>query len=140
MAVKSKNPRVLVAEDDPSIRRLLASTLRRRRLEVEAVEDGAQALRALERARWDVLVTDLMMPNMNGWDLVRWLGEHPERCPASVIVVSAAERDALTELDPRIVNAIVFKPFDVLQLGAYVRNAACHTGRDRRRARKVRSL
>ncbi len=140
MPVKPKSPRVLVAEDDSSIRRLLASTLRRRRLEVEAVEDGAEALRALERGQWDVLVTDLMMPNVNGWELVRWLREHPEQRPSSVIVVSASDREALRDLDPHIVNAIFFKPFDVLQLGAYVRNAACHAGDDRRRARRVPSL
>jgi CheY-like chemotaxis protein len=133
-------PRVLVAEDDPAIRRLLATTLRRRRLEVELAEDGAQAQQALERGQWDVLVMDLMMPYVNGWDLVRWLGAHPERRPGSVIVVSAADRDALRELDPGIVNAIIFKPFDVVQLGTYVKNAAQRNGRDRRRARSLRSI
>lgn len=140
MAGRTTLPRVLVAEDDAAIRRLLATTLRRRRLEVEVAEDGAAALRALERARWDVLITDLMMPRVTGWDVLRWLREHPERQPASVIVVSATDRELLRELDPTVVNAIIFKPFDVLQLGAYVKNATQRTGRDRRRARPVRSL
>lgn len=133
-------PRVLVAEDDAAIRRLLATTLRRRRLEVELAEDGAQAQRALERERWDVLVMDLMMPHVNGWDLVRWLGAHPECKPGSVIVVSAADRDALRELDPGVVNAIIFKPFDVVQLGTYVKDAAQRNGQDRRRVRSLRSI
>jgi two-component system chemotaxis response regulator CheY len=133
-------PRVLVAEDDAAIRRLLATTLRRRRLEVELAEDGAQARQALERERWDVLVMDLMMPHVNGWDLVRWLAAHPECKPGSVIVVSAADRDALRELDPGVVNAIIFKPFDVVQLGTYVKNAAQRNGQDRRRVRSLRSI
>lgn len=140
MAEKTKMPLVLVAEDDPAIRRLLAATLRRRRLDVEVAADGAEALQALQRARWDVFVTDLMMPNVNGWDLVRWLREHPDCRPGSVIVVSAAEREALHGLDPSVVNAIFFKPFDVLHLGAYVKNAAHHAGSDRRRARALRSV
>ena len=131
---------MLVAEDDAAIRRLLAMTLRRRRLEVGMAEDGNEALRALESERWDVLVLDLMMPNVDGWQVVRWLAEHPERCPASVIVTSAAERNALRDLDPTVVNAILFKPFDVLQLGAYVKSAAQRGARDRRRARPVRTI
>lgn len=139
MTQKTTLPRVLIAEDDASIRRLLATTLRRRRLEVEAAEDGHAALQALQRARWDVLITDLMMPRVSGWDVLRWLGEHPERRPSSVIVVSATDRDLLRDLDPAVVNAIIFKPFDVLQLGAYVKNAT-RQDRDRRRVRPLRSL
>jgi CheY-like chemotaxis protein len=138
MAAKTKMPRVLLAEDDPAIRRLLAMTLRRRRLDVEIAQDGSEALELLQRESWSVVVMDLMMPRVTGWDVLRWLGEHPEHRPASVIVVSAAGRDVLRELDSSIVNAIIFKPFDVLQVGAYVRNAAEHAGGDRRRARTVR--
>jgi CheY-like chemotaxis protein len=139
MGSLTKFPRVLVTEDDAAIRRLLLTTLRRRRLDVGAAEDGVEALEKLEKERWDVLVLDLMMPRMNGWELLRWLSAHPERCPGSVIVVSAADREALRELDPSVVNAIFFKPFDVMQLGTYVRGAAT-LGRDRRHARTVKSI
>lgn len=138
MPATTKMPRVLVTEDDPAIRRLLAMTLRRRRLDVELAQDGTEALDALQRQQWDVMVTDLMMPRVNGWDVLRWLAEHPEHRPSSVIVVSAAGRDVLRDLDPTIVNAIIFKPFDVLQLGAYVKNAAERYAGDRRRLRPVR--
>lgn len=138
MPVRTTLPRVLVAEDDPAIRRLLGMTLRRRRMDVHLAADGQEALDALERERWDVLVTDLMMPKVDGWTVVRWLAAHPQRRPASVIVVSAADRDALRGLDPATVNAIFFKPFDVLQLGAYIKNAAQR--RDRRQARIVRGV
>ncbi len=114
-------------------------TLRRRRMEVELAEDGQEARDALRRERFDVLVMDLMMPRLNGWDLIRWLGAHGDCRPKSVIVMSAADRDALRDLDPSVVNAIFFKPFDVLQLGAYVRSAACADG-DRRQARRVRTV
>jgi len=133
-------PRVLVAEDDPAIGRLLAMTLRRRRMHVELAADGAEALEALQQQRWNVVVMDIMMPRVTGWELVRWLGLHPEHRPASVIVVSAADREMLRDLDPAVVNAIIFKPFDVTQLGAYVSKAAEREEGDRRRARLFQSL
>jgi CheY-like chemotaxis protein len=129
--------RVLVAEDDPPLRKLLATMLRRQGLEVTTTVHGGEALAELERSRWDVLLLDLMMPTMSGWDVIAWLAEHPDRKPRSVIVVSAAARAILQELDPTVVNAIIFKPFDVLQLGAYVKAACTLPVADRRKTRAI---
>jgi CheY-like chemotaxis protein len=129
---------VVVAEDDPSIRRLLGLTLRRRGLDVHLAANGAEALEALRQPAAAV-VLDLMMPEVSGWEVVRWLGQHPKQRPPSVIVVSAAGPDVLRDLDPTIVNAIIFKPFDVVQLGTYVSNAVRRPTRDRRRARLVKT-
>lgn len=139
MAARKDLPRVLVTEDDDAIRRLLAMTLRRRRIDVHLAKDGNEALEALQRERWSVLVLDLMMPRVSGWEIVRWLGANPQRKPKSVIVVSAADRDVLRKLDPGIVNAIIFKPFDINELGAYVKSAAYRDGRDQRRARVIKT-
>ena len=60
-----------------------------------------------------------------------------ERKPQTVIVVSATDRALLRELDPSVVNAVIFKPFDVMQLSAYVK-ASCNLPHvDRRRSRIV---
>ena len=77
------------------------------------------------------------MPEITGWEVVRWLGEHPEHRPPSIIVVSAAGPDVLRALDPTIVNAIIFKPFDVVELGAYVSDTVRRQARDRRKGRVV---
>lgn len=139
MAIRNELPRVLVTEDDDAIRRLLAMTLRRRRVDVHLARDGDEALAALKRKRWSVLVLDLMMPRVSGWEIVRWLRANPQCKPKSVIVVSAADRDILRELDTGIVNAIIFKPFDIHELGAYVKSAAYRDGHDQRHARVVTS-
>jgi DNA-binding response OmpR family regulator len=131
---------VLIAEDDDAIRRLLAMTLRRHGIHVEVARNGLEALDALQKYKWAAVVLDLMMPEMNGWEVVRWLGSHPEHRPQSLIVVSAADREALKDLDTTIVNAIIFKPFDIVQFGAYVSSVLQHKGRDRRRARVVPTL
>lgn len=130
---------MIVAEDDPAIRRLLGLTLRRRGLDVQLAADGAQALAALQQQPASAIILDMMMPEVTGWEVVRWLGEHPEHRPPSIIVVSAAGPDVLRELDPTVVNAIIFKPFDVIELAGYVCDTVRRQARDRRRGRVVRT-
>lgn len=137
MPVSENLSGVLLAEDDVSIQRLVALALRRRGLTVYVAADGEEAIAELQSRRHSVLVLDLMMPKVSGWDLIDWLGQHPEHRPSSVIVVSAADRALLQNLDPTVVNAIIFKPFDVTQLAAYVRAAADRDDRDRRHLRVV---
>lgn len=130
--------RILVAEDDPPLQKLIVTALRRRQqYQVEAANNGAEAIEALQRDRWNALVLDLMMPTLSGWDVIAWLAQHPEHRPSSVVVVSAADRTMLREVDPSVVNAIIFKPFDLLSLLSYVRAACELSTSDRRRARIV---
>jgi CheY-like chemotaxis protein len=128
---------VLVAEDDPSIRALMASAFRRRKLQMAMVSNGDEALQHLQNQEWLVLVLDLMMPEVTGWDVIAWLAAHPERKPRTVVVVSATDRAMLAELDPTVVNAVIFKPFDILQLSAYVKASCELPHKDRRRSRIV---
>ena len=128
---------VLVAEDDPSIRALMASAFRRRKVQMAMAANGIEALEQLQSQEWLVLVLDLMMPEVNGWDVISWLAANPERKPRTVIVVSAADRELLQDLDTSVVNAVIFKPFDIMQLSAYVK-ASCELPHpDRRRSRIV---
>ena len=127
---------VLVAEDDPSIRALIASAFRRRRMTPVLAADGAEALKYLQSRLWLVLVLDLMMPAVTGWQVIDWLAKNRDRKPQTVIVASATDRSTLQELDPSVVNAVLFKPFDVLQLSAYVK-ASCELHRDDRRRSRI---
>ncbi|MEK6373178.1 MAG: response regulator [Acidobacteriota bacterium] len=127
---------VLIAEDDPAIRALLVTALRRRRVRSATAENGDEALRHLKKQNWLVLVLDLMMPEVTGWDVIAWLAVHPESKPNTVIVVSATDRALLQELDPSVVNAVIFKPFDPMQLSAYVK-ASCELAHDDRRRTRI---
>lgn len=128
---------VLLAEDDSAIRKLIASALQRRGLRLTAAANGEEALQHLQRHHWAVLVLDLMMPSVTGWEVIAWLAAHPERKPPTVIVVSAIDRDLLRKLDPAVVNAVIFKPFDIQQLTAYVKASCNLPHMDRRRSRIV---
>jgi DNA-binding response OmpR family regulator len=129
---------VLVVEDDTPLRKLLTLTLKRERLTVTTVADGAEAIDALARESFRVVLLDLMMPRISGWDVIEWLKGHPSELPRTVIVVTAADRNVFAELDPEIVNAIIVKPFDTYELAGYVKRCCeAPVERDRRSKRLV---
>ncbi len=128
--------KVLVVEDDLSIQRLIAATLRRRRFLIDVAADGAEAIARLAANDYAMLTLDLMMPHVTGWDVIAWLGLHPDRRPLSVAVISAAGDNVFQKLDGAVVNAVFIKPFDVTVLGSYVAATLRHPP-DRRKARII---
>lgn len=112
--------RVLVIDDDMPLRGMLAAALRQAGFQVFLAGDGGEGHRALTLHDPDVVLLDLAMPNVNGWDFLQRLKEtgHLGRIP--IVVLSAHLR-----IDPQAVlqmgvNAIVPKPFDVPDLIALI--------------------
>ena len=103
--------RVLVADDDAALRNLLVLICRRAGFEVDIAGDGTQALQAIAKTEYLLVVLDLQMPNTNGFDVVEALRARQRR--PSVIVLTALPPSAVVGLDPAVVQAIVRKPFDV---------------------------
>jgi CheY-like chemotaxis protein len=108
---------VLIVEDDDDIRADLTSILR---LKGFAVEEAANGRDALTRLRDGVppclVVLDLMMPVMNGWELRGAMREDPVLAPIPVVVVSGVGRigdDDFKSLDPA---AVLVKPFELAKL------------------------
>jgi len=118
----SKN-KILVVDDEPAIRALVAKILERAGYPVDTARDGAEAIEKLETTQYAVIVLDLMMPNIDGYGLIRHLKAQPGTKPA-VIVVSAGDSAALRQLDGALVHSIVRKPFDIDVLGDLVAAAA----------------
>ncbi|HSR99778.1 MAG TPA: response regulator [Kofleriaceae bacterium] len=105
-------PHVLVADDDAWILRMVSTVLEKRGYSVETALDGEEALqRALARTP-DLLITDVMMPRMDGWSLVRRLRSHSDLALLPVIFLTA-----LSSEDDRIrgfrlgADDYVTKPF-----------------------------
>ena len=103
--------RVLVVEDTADIRELLEEILRFEGYEVVSAEDGNGALEELQRAAFDLVLTDLMMPGMNGLDLLDELKKRIEHAPP-VIAMSAFERFR-DEACQRGAAAFFGKPVDI---------------------------
>ena len=104
---------VLVAEDDADLRGVLTASLTKSGHRVVAARDGAEALAAVEREHIDVLVLDLMMPNIDGFEVLARLKELRNGESIPVIVVSGTDRSS-TELQALRLGANVYlsKPID----------------------------
>ena len=104
-------PRILIVDDDSSIRTLLSVVATRAGVESDVASDGVEAIEKMKAGEYDLIVLDLAMPRMNGFDLVRELRTHRSR-PA-VIVLTALPATQHVDLDPDVVHCIVRKPFDL---------------------------
>ncbi len=112
-----------MVDDEPAIRALVAKIVERAGHAVDTARDGADAIAKLDEAVYDVIVLDLMMPNVDGYGLISHLKQRGGRRPA-IIVVSAGESAALRQLDPSMVHSIIRKPFDIDVLGDLISAAA----------------
>ncbi|MFN2453223.1 MAG: response regulator [Pyrinomonadaceae bacterium] len=93
---------VLLAEDDRSIRRYLEVTLQRDGYKVIAAADGLEAMKAALAGGIDAVVTDAIMPHLNGYELCRFLRKHPKLKQLPIILLSGLERaDSSHEADER---------------------------------------
>ena len=113
-ADKGSSGRVLVVDDEPAIRALLKKIIQRRGYSVDDARDGAEAIELLRDNDYDLLLIDLMMPNVTGFELVEHLAKRQRLpLPAVIVITAAAESTPLRQLDPKIVHSVVRKPFDI---------------------------
>lgn len=115
--------RVLVVDDEPAIRALVAKIVERAGHPVESARDGAEAMARLEEQDFAVVVLDLNMPNVDGFGLIEYLKERRGPRPA-IIVISAGDTAVLRRLDGAVVHSILRKPFDIDVLGDLISAAA----------------
>jgi twitching motility two-component system response regulator PilH len=83
---------ILLVEDDRSIRRYLEVILQRAGYAVVTAEDGLEAMKAMLASPIDAVVTDAIMPHLNGYELCRFLRRHPTMSSVPVILLSGLER------------------------------------------------
>jgi DNA-binding response OmpR family regulator len=114
--------RILVVEDDDTLRDILAEALREDGYTVELAADGEIALELAHQWQPDLLILDLMMPNMNGEELVSTMREVEGSASLPIIVLSASRR--AEEVGVRIgALAALRKPFDLFELTECVNHA-----------------
>jgi DNA-binding response OmpR family regulator len=103
--------RALVIEDDAAIRRLVEKILKRENFDVAMAADGREALEVLQSRPFDVIVLDLMIPEVDGFEIIEFMKSANMTTP--VAVVSAVSQQALTRLDLDVVKVVISKPFDL---------------------------
>jgi DNA-binding response OmpR family regulator len=132
--MEPRHPCVVVAEDDPEMRSLVAQCLRRDSLDVYEVGDGARLLVRIGRQyrtldpeqRIDLIVTDLRMPVVTGLAILR--GLRAATCTTPVILMTAFGDDAVRREAAELGAVLLDKPFPMADLRATARELLSRTG------------
>jgi DNA-binding NtrC family response regulator len=121
--------RILVVDDDKSILRLVATILRRERYAVDTAGGGKEALAKIELTQYDVIVLDLMMPEVSGLDVLSRLDLRDPQIKCVVLLSAASPLNIASKMTPSVFAALR-KPFDNAALIEAVRGcieATCDT-------------
>ena len=111
--------RILVVEDEPSIREVVSLYLRRAGYDVSVVADGRAALESLSGQMPDLVVLDLMLPEVDGLEITRWLRERGDT-PIIMLTARRDEPDRIAGLEMGADDYVV-KPFSPQELVSRVR-------------------
>ncbi|MGF9642163.1 response regulator transcription factor [Paenibacillus sp. SEL3] len=111
--------RVLVVDDDPHIRELVGHFLRMEGLEVVEAVDGLDAMRIFDQIKVDLLVLDIMMPGMDGWELCRKLREQTDL--PLLMLTAKGETTQIVKGFALGTDDYLVKPFDPMVLVARVK-------------------
>jgi DNA-binding response OmpR family regulator len=115
-----RRKRVLLLDDDPSMQRLVSRILSKDGFRVDAFLTGNQAIAALERETYDVLLLDLMMPFEGGMTVIRHLRVNAPPMLKRSILLTASPESLIEALSGEVSN-VVQKPFEPKQLVDAVR-------------------
>jgi EAL domain-containing protein (putative c-di-GMP-specific phosphodiesterase class I)/signal transduction histidine kinase len=116
-------PRVLVVDDDADVRKMLVRVLRRAAFEIVDVDSGRRALAELENGRFDVVVSDVHMPDGDGLDVVRGVRRHDLDLPVILVSGKPDVHSAATALEYGAFRYIT-KPIEIESFERVVRQAA----------------
>ncbi len=118
--------RVLLVEDDPDNREALASLLALSGCEVTPADSGAAAVRAFAAGCFDVVVTDLGLPDMDGWAVAGAIKRHAPATPVALVTGAGLDlgRD---EIRQRGIDLLLHKPLDPRSLVRELEQLAAST-------------
>jgi len=125
MSAPAKPPRILVIDDEPPIRRFLRTSLVAQNYLVEEAEDGKSAIELAKKTSFDLVVLDLGLPAMDGFEVIRGLREPGSDVPIVVLSSRTDEAGKVRALDLGA-DDYVTKPFGVDELLARIRAAFRH--------------
>lgn len=120
---KTKRARVLVADDDPSIVRLLKVNFGLEGFEVQSAARGEDVLPKAKVFSPEVIILDLMMPGIDGWEVCRRLQQDQDTADIPVIFLSARAQDEDRKRSLALGAEYVAKPFDPNALVDLVRRS-----------------
>jgi DNA-binding response OmpR family regulator len=113
--------KVLIVDDEPNIVTALEYLLSKSGYEVAVAENGEEALAAVARAKPDLVLLDVMMPRLNGYEVCRRLRERPEWAGTKIVILSAKGREVDVSKGLSLgADLYVTKPFSNTELVARI--------------------
>jgi DNA-binding response OmpR family regulator len=110
-------PRVLVVEDHPLIAEVIETRLRSAGFRIDKCLSGAQALERIDRDRYDIAILDIMMPGIDGYELLGHIRKRPSTRDLLVVLLSARSSQADIEKGLELgADLYITKPFDGAEL------------------------
>lgn len=107
---------VLLVEDDRSVRRYLEVTLERAGYKVITAEDGLEGMKYALSAKVDVVLTDAVMPQMDGRELARFVRSNPKLAKLPIILLTGQDNDHTSKADKSLIDAFLYKPVKAEEL------------------------
>ena len=115
------NARILVVDDEEIARRNLSHVLSREGYDVDCAQDGAAALALLAEKEYQLVLTDLRMPGIDGFEMIRRLRADPQLQELDIVVVSGLADDEILENGGLPADVILYsKPVPFRELKGYV--------------------
>lgn len=105
--------RLLMADDDPAIRDLVRAVTVRLGVDADIVESGKEAVAALKARRYDIMLLDLHMPRIDGWQVLDFLRANPAAKPRHLYVITGFRGQQISDADRDLVDAVLYKPVGI---------------------------
>jgi two-component system, OmpR family, response regulator len=113
-----RKKKILVVDDDPNIRELISVNLRAAGYDVLNAENGQEALGAVKLYIPDLVVLDIMMPQVDGWEVCKYIRDNSELEHIKIVMLTAkgTEKDKMIGRDIFRADDYMTKPFDIDEL------------------------
>lgn len=113
-----RDPRILLVDDNAVVRDMLVDLVGSLGYTADAASSGAEALALFDRRRYDIVLTDLLMPGMSGWEVLAAVRQRDPQMPVIIITGTPATGDPRAAL-PAV--AVLRKPVDVTALDTMIK-------------------
>ena len=119
----SSSVHILLADDDPDIRAILRAHLETYELQIDEAANGEEALEKILVERPDLVILDVMMPELNGWEICKYVREKEELGDVRIIMLTAIG-ERVNELTSPLYGADAYcdKPFDLDVIDSKIRH------------------
>jgi DNA-binding response OmpR family regulator len=103
-------PEILIVDDEPQLRFIVGDILKKEGYEIREANGGTECLEVLGKERPDLILLDVMMPDMNGWQVIQEIGKMQDPVPVVMLTV-VREPDTLIPEELQVIVDYINKPF-----------------------------